>query len=295
MRHLRIFSLVFLIGLLQSAALLEARQATPPKTSPAPPLPSPPEARYDDVRQAWNELLNRHPPSLREVLRLDPKLLENHDYLATYPALAAFLQQYPEVGHNPEFFLGASALLERAGETPQIVAARAIRDVAQFGAVLLIIIAITTGVLLLARTAAEHRRWLRASKAQTELNNKLIDRFSASNDLLAYLESSHGKALTESLLPRASAPHGIDAPLGRIFGSLRSGSVLAFAGLGLLFISNRLRDDWWVVAPGIFAIGTVVLMIGLGFLASSAISFILSRRLGLVPPLSNPPTEAPGS
>jgi hypothetical protein len=289
MRHLRISLLIVLFGLLPGVHLVDAQQATPPQTPPSTAVPN-----AHDTRQSLNELLEKHPPSLREVLRIDPMLLRNTDYLALYPALAAFLQQHPEIGHNPEFFLGASTLLERAGETPQMVAARAIRDVAQSGAALLIIIAITTGILLLARTAAEHRRWLRASKAQAELNHKVIDRFASSSELLGYLESSHGKALTASLLPGTVAQRSIEAPLGRIFGSMQAGSVLAFAGAGLLFISSRL-GDLEPVASGVFAIGTVVLMVGIGFLASSAISFVLSRRLGLVPPLSNPPTEAPGA
>ena len=35
-------------------------------------------------------------------------------------------------------------------------------------------------------------------RAQTELNTKLIDRFSSSEELLAYLQSPAGKALTEA-------------------------------------------------------------------------------------------------
>ena len=38
---------------------------------------------------------------MREVLQLDPTLLWRADYLATYPGLAAFLEQHPEVAHNP--------------------------------------------------------------------------------------------------------------------------------------------------------------------------------------------------
>lgn len=290
MRHSHIFALLILTGLLQGAARLEAQPALPPQASPAPAIPN-----AHDTRQSLNALLDQHPPSLREVLQIDPMLLKNSDYLAMYPALAAFLQQHPEIGHNPEFFLGASRLSERNTSSPQLEVARGLRDFAQFAGVLLIILTITTGVVLLVRAAAEHRRWQRASKAQAELNNKIIDRFAASNELLAYLESPHGKALTALVAPGPAAARGIDAPLGRIFGSLQAGSVLMFAGAGLLFISNRLRDDWSSVAPGIFAIGTVVLMIGLGFLASSGISFVLSRRLGLVPPLSSPQSEAPGS
>jgi len=51
-----------------------------------------------------------------------------------------------------------------------------------------------------------------------------------------------------------------------------------------------------MVAPTIFAFGTVVLTVGLGFLASSLISFLLSQRLGLVRSLSaRYGGEAPGA
>ena len=146
------------------------------------------------------------------------------------------------------------------------------------------------------KTAVEHRRWQRAAKAQNELNNKLIDRFAASDELLAYLHSAQGKALTDSPALPQTAARTMDAPLGRIFWSLQAGSVLGFAGAGLLFVSGRLRDDMWMVAPTIFAFGTVVLTVGLGFLASSLISFLLSQRLGLVRSLSTPHSgEAPGT
>jgi hypothetical protein len=245
-----------------------------------------------ETRERLNALLDQHPPSLREVLRIDPMLLRNGDYLALYPALVAFLQQHPEIGHNPEFFLGAARLFER-DETPQLVAARAFRDVTQFSVVLFIVITITTGVIILLRTAAEHRRWQRASKAQADLNNKLIERFAASNELLAYLDSPHGQALTASLSSGAVPARGVDAPIGRIFGSLQAGSVLVFAGVGMLFISSEL--DLSPVTEGIFAIGIVVMTIGVGLLVSSAVSFALSRKLGLVPPLSRSRGEAPGS
>ena len=54
--------------------------------------------------------------------------------------------------------------------------------------VVLIIATITVGIVFLIRTAIEHRRWQRTMRAQTELNTKLIDRFSSSDELLAYLQ-----------------------------------------------------------------------------------------------------------
>lgn len=285
MRHRHTFFLLFFIMSSFSAApAVLARQASPPPQAPAPqPLPPSELTNAHETRDRLNALLDQHPPSLREVVRLDPMLLRNSDYLAMYPALASFLQQHPEVGHNPEFFLGAPRLFRSDGP-----------PLALFIAMPFIVLTITTGVVLLARTAVEHRRWQNASKAQTELNNKLIDRFSASTELLGYLESSHGKALTAALSSGGTA-RGIDAPLGRILGSLQAGSVLACAGLGILFVSVDLPADWSQVTPGIFAIGIVVLTIGVGLLVSSAVSFVLSRRLGLMPRLSSPQGETPGS
>src|SRR5262245_19016487 len=69
-----------------------------------------PQVEYDQnaerTKQQLEELFERYPPGLRSVLRLDPSLLNNGDYLAPYPALAAFLAQHPEVAHNPSYFVG---------------------------------------------------------------------------------------------------------------------------------------------------------------------------------------------
>src|SRR2546428_11310379 len=56
-----------------------------------------------ETRERLSQILDQYPPSLREVLRLDPSLLTNDAYLAPYPALAAFLAQHPQVAHNPAF------------------------------------------------------------------------------------------------------------------------------------------------------------------------------------------------
>lgn len=306
-------TLMLVAGLLSAGANSEARQAAPqrpptpslaprtpqPPTGPQPPSPGMFVGEARDARQTrerLNDVLEQHPPSLREVLRIDPTLLYNDNYLATYPALAAFLQQHPEVAHNPRFFIGESRVSEENRNDPQLEAARALGNFVEGLTVVMVILTISFGVIFLVRTVVEHRRWQRASKAQAELNNKLIDRFAASDELLAYLQSAQGKALTDSpALPQAAA-RSMDAPLGRIFWSLQAGSVLGFAGAGLLFVSSRMRDDLWMVAPTVFAFGTVVLTVGLGFLASSLISFLLSQRLGLVRSLSSRYSgEAPGA
>lgn len=256
-----------------------------------------PDARDSrETRERLRDVLEQYPPSVGEVLRIDPTLLSRPDYLATYPVLAAFLQQHPEVAHNPGYFIGETRVAEANENNPQMEAVRAVRSFVDGITNVLIVMTLSAGVVFLVRTVVEHRRWQRAMKAQTEVHTKLIDRFASSDELLAYLQSPQGKALTDApALPQAAA-RAMDAPLGRIFWSLQAGSVLACAGAGLLFVGGGMRDDLALITPSISAFGTVVLAIGVGFLVSSAVSFLLSQRLGLVQPLSTPHAgEAPGS
>src|SRR5947208_1017042 len=63
-----------------------------------------------DTRERFKELLQRNPPQLGVVLKLDPTLLSNQQYLANYPAIAAFVAENPEVAHNPAFYLDSVSL-----------------------------------------------------------------------------------------------------------------------------------------------------------------------------------------
>lgn len=246
----------------------------------------------NETRERLRDVLNQYPPTVREVLRIDTSLLSRPDYLATYPMLAAFLEQHPEVAHNPAFFIGESNYRDR--NDPRTEGYRTLQNMTEHFMILLVVMTITTGLVYLVRTLAEQLRWQRAWRAQSTLNTKLIDRFSSSEELLAYLQSPAGKGLTEMpSLPQPSAYRGMHAPLGRIFWSMQVGTVLMAAGAGLLFISSRINED---VRTAFFALGTFVLTVGVGFVVSSVISYFLSQRLGLIPPMAGRfNSEAPGS
>ena len=239
-----------------------------------------------DARQTLdrlNDIFRQYPPSVRDVLRLDPTLMYRPDYMANYPVLAAFLDQHPEIAHNPAYFIGERRY-EEQNNNPRIEVIRAMREGMEFFGVALIITVIATGIVFLVRTVVEHWRWQRAMKAQNELNSKLIDRFASSEDLLAYIQSPQGKTLTEGpILPQA-APRAISAPLSRIFWSLQSGIVLGALGGGLMVVSGTTNEA--EVATFLNGVGIVVLMIGLGFAVSAIVSYLLSQRLGLVQSLS---------
>src|SRR5665213_2945891 len=62
----------------------------------------------DDAERTRERLrtnFRQYPPSLADVLRLDPSLLTNDAYLAPYPELAMFIKQHPNIPHNPGFFV----------------------------------------------------------------------------------------------------------------------------------------------------------------------------------------------
>jgi hypothetical protein len=136
------------------------------------------------------------------------------------------------------------------------------------------------------RTLVEYRRWQRTSKVHTEVHNKLLDRFTANEDLLAYMQTPAARRFLDSAPLSLDAPaRPVGAPLSRILWSVQVGVVLAAGGLGLLFVSNRVIDE---VAQPLFAIGVLALAVGAGFVVSAGASFLLSRRLGLFEPAAPP-------
>jgi hypothetical protein len=248
-----------------------------------------PNAR--DTRQRLHELLQQYPPSLAEVLRLDPSLLTDADYLAPYAALAAFLAQHPEVAHNPAFFLGSFRAQWADSDS---AALRAWREVIAGVAGALAFAAVLGLVIWLVRTVIDHRRWVRVSTVQTEAHTKLLDRFTSNEDLLAYIQTPAGQRfLLSAPIAVDAGPRTIGAPIGRILWSVQAGLVLAAGGIGLQLAANEVIDT---VRLPLWLVGALALALGAGFVISAIVSYIISRRLGLFEPLASvPPGESRGA
>src|SRR4051812_48642219 len=108
---------LLLITLTAAPALAQAppsaarppRAPQPAQTAAAPQMQTVPldeDRGARDTKGRLRKLLEQYPPSVRDVLRIDTSLLSRPEYLATYPTLAAFLEQHPEVAHNPSYFVG---------------------------------------------------------------------------------------------------------------------------------------------------------------------------------------------
>ena len=257
----------------------------PAAAAPAPVLTlpeNPVEAR--ETREQLMDVLRQYPPSLAEVLRLDPSLLASEQYIATYPGLAAFVARHPEVTRNPAYFFGSEHVRSWEDYGPRAEAVRVWHNVIE-GAQIFSIFAFVTGTIVwLVKMLVDHRRWLRLSKIQTDVHNKLLDRFTANEDLLAYIQSPTGRKFLESApisLDAEAQPRHIGAPFSRIFWSVQAGAVLLLTGFGLQFVGQR--QQWEEIGQPLSSMGILVVAVGLGFLISAAASYFLSKRLGLLP------------
>lgn len=237
-----------------------------------------------DTRDRLREIFEQYPPSVAQVLRLDPSLLSKTDYLVPYPKLAGYLAQHPEVAHNPVFFIGGSSGPGQQYSDTRTAAMRAIEGVFEGLEFLIGFVAATFTLGWLARAALEHRRWLRATKIQTDAHTKIVDRLTTNEDLLAYLESSTGQRFLSASLGSPSAPQPtphVGAPFNRILWSVQAGIVLAAGGAGLWFAQRGVIDE---VAQPLQVIAILAIALGIGFVASAFASYALSRQLGLVQP-----------
>ena len=236
----------------------------------------------EETRRELEELLRQFPPALPRILRLDPSLLGNQAYLQPYPALAAYLAQHPEIAHNPGYFFAEYEQNwgdPRNRMTPQERAIDMWRSTIEAFSIGLIVMAIAGGVLWLIKTLIDQRRWTRLSKIQMEVHSKLMDRFSNNEDLLAYIQTPSGKRFLESAPIPLESPKAINAPLGRILWSAQAGAVATVLGLGVIAVSRNTFEE---IAGPLLGFGVVILALGLGFVVSALLAYVLTRRFGLL-------------
>jgi hypothetical protein len=279
---------ILTLGLAAAPALAQVPQAPGPAPAPqAAPAPAPaPDPIFieresaQETRGRLHELLRQHPPAVGEILRRDPSLARS-DYLAPYPALLGFIQQHPEIARNPSFFFGGYEFQDDQPQDRSFEMFRRVTDIFQF---LLIAGGLVSVFVWLVRSVIDQRRWLRVSRTQAEVHTKLLDRLTSNDDLMAYIQTPAGRRflesgplLTDSDTPNASA----GAPLSRIILSLQAGVVLASLGVGFWISETRFPED---MGEGFFIIGTLATALGVGFIVSAALAYVISSRFGLVAP-----------
>jgi hypothetical protein len=234
------------------------------------------------TREELQQLFRQYPPSVRQVLALDPSLLTSDTYLATYPQLVAFLRQHPEVARNPTYFLGSPGT--RDFNDPQGRALELLSEVMTGLAVFSVFAMVSIFLGWMLKSFIDYRRWMHVSKVQTEAHNKLLDRLTGHEELLAYIQTPAGRRFLESAPVLDAGPRQTSAPINRVLWSAQIGMVLAFAGFGLNFAAGRVSE---FISPPIFLMGVLAIALGVGFVISAGLAYVLSRRLGLLEPRTN--------
>jgi hypothetical protein len=256
-------------------ALGQGAPAPPAGTTPAPVFRETADA--NETREQLQRLLRQHPPAVGEVLQRDPSLLTKADYLAPYPALAAFLAQHPEVARNPEYFLGSFHYYQRSADDKALEMIGILLGGIAGATAFVILISVLVWVI---RAIIDHRRWLRLSRIQTDVHTKLMDRLTTNEDLLAYIQSPAGRRFLESApIPLDGEPRMPSAPLGRILWALQAGIVLIALGVGFWFVQMNVMAE---AAQAFNALGVIAMALGAGFTVAAVASYVISSRLGLV-------------
>jgi hypothetical protein len=114
-----------------------------------------------------------------------------------------------------------------------------------------------------------HRRREKEIQTAFDLQNRLLDKFGSSSELLAYLESEPGRRLAQ--VP-GSGPRHIYL---RILSAIQAGVVLIVVSSTIL-LAKRFAENSHDQHRMAF-ISTVGLGLGAGFLASAGVTYIMAR------------------
>lgn len=232
--------------------------------------PAPTRKSSYEIRNEFSSILRQTPSEVASILVLDPTLLSNEAFISAYPAIAEYVERHPEVRRNPRFYLAAFATPQRDSS---------FEEVFEVFTIMLTLAGISLVLIWLVRTTIEQKRWNRLSRQQSEVHNKILDRFGTSSELLDYVKSPAGSKFLESApIPLHAERPVQNRPMTRVIWSIQIGVVIGAAALGMLLVSLRLDKG---AAEGMFAMGAILMSVGVGFIGSAAVSLFISRRLGL--------------
>jgi hypothetical protein len=247
-----------------------------------------------DIQGQFLKLL-RLSPSLTSVVARDPSLLSDQAYVErNNPELAAFMATHPDIAKNPDFYLFSH--LKEGGDDreqalertvwPDLVPQRdhqsSAAEVADKFIPMVVVITIFGALVLIVRFFVESRRWSRSFKTQTEVHSRLIDKFSTSQELAAYMETEAGKRFLEAAPISTGAGAGPYVPnvVARVLTPLQIGLVMVLLGIGFLLLRHVGGED---TTESMLITGTVMLMPGIGFILSAGATWAVAHRLGLMP------------
>jgi hypothetical protein len=110
----------------------------------------------------------------------------------------------------------------------------------------------------------------------TDFHSKLLDRLGSAKEFAEFFTSEAGTRFMDSL---SSSDGG--APQLRILRSMQTGLVLLALGIGFFILLDQ-RDFSLETADGLTVMATAGTSVGAALVVSTAMSYLLSKRMGLI-------------
>lgn len=128
-------------------------------------------------------------------------------------------------------------------------------------------------VFSIVRVLSTNRSRREAVKAQQDLQTRLLEKFGSAPELSAFLQTEAGESFVKGV--QSSPPNA----MARILTSVQSGLLTFVLGIAFLMLEAWLKFD----EPVFAILGTICVALGIGFLASSFVSYRLSKSLNILP------------
>jgi hypothetical protein len=113
-------------------------------------------------------------------------------------------------------------------------------------------------------------------RVMTDFHGKLLDRLGSAKEFAEFFTSDAGARFLESL---SSSDGG--APQLRILRSMQAGLVLLALGIGFFILVDQ-RNFSLDAVDGLTVMATAATAVGAALLVSTAMSYLLSKRMGLI-------------
>jgi hypothetical protein len=106
----------------------------------------------------------------------------------------------------------------------------------------------------------------------TSVRKALLEKFASAADLGAFLQTAGGQRFMAEL------SSGAGNPLQSVLSSVHKGIIAMFIGAGFFPLSGGFKND----SSAVSGMGIVLVLAGMGFLASAVVTYLLSRWWGLL-------------
>jgi hypothetical protein len=123
-------------------------------------------------------------------------------------------------------------------------------------------------------TITTNIRRAKTARIVADLHAKVLEKCAGSQELMGYVQSDAGRRFLES------AANGQPNSVVRILNAIQGGTILSLLGGAFIIVSQMHHD---IDAREILiTFGYLVMAVGLGFLVSAAISYLLCKSWGLL-------------